>query len=121
MQSTKNFELPNEISSVITVHKWKNFALHPQNPIFPLVHKFYSNILTGAQTFSMVRGVKVSFSAPTINMHLGLDNVVDEYSPLFESISVQELTRVLNTLAIEGTNWLPDKGDGIFMCSRPAF
>ena len=68
----------------------------------------------------MVRGVRVSFFAPTINMHLGLDDVVDEYSPLLESISVQELTRVLNTLVIEGTNWLPEKGDGIFMCSRPA-
>ena len=39
-------------------------------------------------TFSMVKGVKVSFSAPTINMHLGLDDVVDEYSPLLESILV---------------------------------
>ena len=115
----KNFELPNDISSVIAVHKWKKFASHPQNPIVPLVREFYSNIFTGAQTISMVRGVKVSFSAPTINMHLWLDDVVDEYSPLLESISVQELTRVLNTLAIEGTNWLPNKGDGIFMYSRP--
>ena len=120
MKNTKNLELPNEIYSVIAVHQWRKFSLHPQNPIVPLVREFYSNILAGAQTFSMVRGVKVFFSAPSINMHLGLDDLVDEYSPLLESISVEELTRVLNTLTIEGTNWLPDRGYCIFMCSRLA-
>ena len=37
-----------------------------------------------------------------------------------ESISLDELNRVLSSLTIKGTNWLLDKGNGVFMCSRPA-
>ena len=61
LKSERNFGLPTEISSVITVHKWRKFVDHPHNPIIPLVRELYSNILTGNQTFSMVRGIKVSF------------------------------------------------------------
>ena len=64
LKNVRDFGLPSVISSVIEVQKWKTFASHPQNPIFPLVREFYSNILTSAHTFSMVRGVKISFSAP---------------------------------------------------------
>ena len=54
LKNVKYLGLPEEVFSAILVHQWKTFALHPQNPIVPLVRKFYSNILTGAQTFSMV-------------------------------------------------------------------
>ena len=57
LKNVKDFGLPAELSSIIEVHKWKNFASHPQDPVVPLVQEFYSNILIGAQTFSMVTGV----------------------------------------------------------------
>ena len=101
-------------------HNWQKFALHPSDPIVPLVRECYSNILTSDQKFAMVRCVKVSFAAGTINLHLGLDDLDDDFTALLESISTEELTRVLVALTIEGTNWLPDKGDGIFLCSRSA-
>ena len=119
LKNVKDFGFPAELSSVIEVHRWKKFASHPQDPVVPLVREFYSNILTGVQTFSMVRGVKVSFLASTINMHWGLDDVDDDYSPLLESISINELNLILSSMTIEGTTWLPNKGDGIFMCARP--
>ena len=68
----------------------------------------------------MVIGINVSFFAPSINMHLGLEELVDEYNPLLESISTKELTRVLHTLTIKGIAWLSDRGDGIFRCARLA-
>ena len=111
LKNVKDFGLPPVISYVIEVQKWKRFASHPQNPIVPLVRKFYLNILIG---------VKVSFSTSTINMHLGSEDAVDDYIPLLESISLDELNRVLSSLTIKGTNWLPNKGDGVVMCSRPA-
>ena len=97
----KDFGLPIELSSVIKVHRWKRFASHPQDLVVPLVREFYSNILTGAQTFSLVKGVKLSFSASTINMHWGLDDVDDDYSPLLDSISIDELNLILGSMTIE--------------------
>ena len=120
LKKVKDFGLPAELSSVIEVHRWKKIASHPQDPVVPLVREFYSNILTSAQTFSMVRGGKVSFSASIINMHWGLDDVDDDYVPLLVSISINELNLILSSMTIEGTTWLPDKGDVIFMCARPA-
>ena len=34
-------------------------------------------------------------------------------------MSGEELERVLQSVTVEGTNWLPNKGQGIFMCARP--
>ena len=116
----KYLGLPSEVFSAISVHQWKTFALHPQNPIVPLVRELYSNILTGAHTFSMVRGTKVSFSAASINLHFGLEDLEDEFGPLLDSLSMEELTKILHYLTIEGTKWLPERGEGIFLCSRPA-
>ena len=33
---------------------------------------------------------------------------------------MEELTRMLHSLTSEGTKWLPDRGEGIFLCSRLA-
>ena len=74
-----NFGLPEEVVAFIKIHGWRSFAIHPINPVAPLVREFYAKIITGAQTFSMVRGVKVSFSASSINMHLGLYDSVDSF------------------------------------------
>ena len=71
--------MSEEVAEVIKIHGWQSFAIHPINPIAPLVRELYANIITGAQTFSMVRGVKVSFSASSINMHLGLSDCVDSF------------------------------------------
>ena len=68
----------------------------------------------------MVRGIKVYFSTSSINMHFGLEDIVDDYSPLLEAISISNLNRVLQNLTMKGTTWVPNKGEGIFMCARPA-
>ena len=100
LKNVKYLGLPEEVFSAISVHHWKTFALHPQNPIVLLVREFYSNILTGVQTFSMVRGTKVSFFAASINLHFGLEELDDEFGLLLESLSVEELTKALNSLTI---------------------
>ena len=115
----KDFGLPAEVANIIRVHKWKSFAAHPSNPILPLVREFYSNIITPDQTFSMVRGIKVSFSAPSINMHFNLEDCDDKFSDMLDSLGGDELERVLHSVTVEGTNWLPNKGQGIFICARP--
>ena len=74
-----NFGLPEEVAAVIKMHGWRSFAIHPINLVAPLVREFYANIITSAQTFSMVRGVNVSFYASSINMHLGLFDCVDTF------------------------------------------
>ena len=120
LKSDKNLGFPSEVAATIRTHRWKNFAVHPSNPILPLVLEFYSNILTGNQTFSMVRGVKVSFSAPSINMQFDLEDCVDDFSDLVESLRGVDLDRILRIVTVEGTTWLPNKDGCIFMCARPA-
>ena len=114
-----NFGLPDEVAEIIKLHGWRNFAMHPINPIAPLVCEFYANIITGSQTFSMVRGVKVSFSASSINMHFGLLDCEDTLRDSLDMIGTAELNRLLGELAVKGTYWLPDRGKGVYLCSRP--
>ena len=52
-------------------------------------------------------------------MHFNLEDCVDKFSDMLESMSGEELERVLHSVTVEGTNWLPNKGQGIFMCARP--
>ena len=115
----KDFGLPAEVANIIRIHKWRTLAAHPSNPILPLVREFYSNIITPDQTFSMVRGVKVSFSAPSINLHFNLEDFDDKFSDMLDSVGGEELEKVLKSVSIEGTNWLPNRGQGIYICARP--
>ena len=32
----------------------------------------------------------------------------------------EELKRILEETTVEGTEWLPDRGAGVYLCSRPA-
>lgn len=115
-----NFGLPEEVAAVIKRQGWKDFAEHPINPIAPLVREFYANVVTGSQTFAMVRGVKVSFSASSINLHLGLAGYEDNFTDFVETVGSDELDRILRELTVEGTGWLPDRGEGVYLCPRPA-
>ena len=116
----EHYGLPGEIVATIDAHHWEKFTAHPHNPIIPLVGEFYANILTTNETFSMVRGIKVSFSASSINMHFGLPDISDEYNTLLETISGVALNKMLQALTVEGTTWLKESGEGLLMCSRPA-
>ena len=51
----------------------------------------------------MVRGVKVSFSASSINMHLVLLDCEDVLRDSVDMIGADELNRLLGELAVEGT------------------
>ena len=116
LTSDKDFGLFSEVVATICTHKWKNFAVHPSNPIFPLVREFYSNILTGNQTFSMVRGVKVSFSAPSINMHFDLEDCVDDFNDLVESVRGVDLDRILQIVIVEKGKHGYLIGAKVFLC-----
>ena len=43
----------------------------------------------------MVRGVKVSFSAPSINMQFDLEDCDDAFNDLVESVRGMDLDRIL--------------------------
>ena len=119
LMSTKELYGPlREIVGTIDTHQWSKFATHPHNPIASLVREFYANILTTGQTFSVVRGIKVSFSALSIDMHYGLPKIEDEYNPLLKNIFEEVLSRMLKDLTVEGTVWLKEKGEK--KCSRSA-
>ena len=68
----------------------------------------------------MVRGVKVSFFASSINMHLSLSDCVDSFRDFFDTVGSEELRRILGEITVEGSEWLPDRGKGVYLCSRPA-
>ena len=95
LTSGKDFRLPPEVATTICTHNWKSFAVHSTNPILPLVREFYTNIVTGNKPFSMVRGVKVSFSAPSINMHFDLEDCGDNFNDMLESVKGGELDKIL--------------------------
>ena len=118
-QEAEHYGLPANIAEVIDAHQWGKFAEHPSNPIVSLVREFYANITTSQQTFSMVRGLKVSFSAASINMHFGLSDLEDEYSVLLETSSRASLDSCLARLTVEGTVWIKEKGESVMKCSRP--
>ena len=88
LQDAKHYGLPSNIAETIDANQWGKFVEHPSNPIVSLVREFYANILSNQQTFSMVRGLKISFSTASINLHFGLPDLDDEYSVMLETISV---------------------------------
>ncbi|MBW4953958.1 hypothetical protein, partial [Klebsiella pneumoniae] len=108
---------PKEFGKVIKLHGWQSFATHPINLIALLVREFYANIITSAQNFSMVRGAKVSFSASSINMHLGLSDCDDALRDFIDAVGTDELNRILGETTVDGTDWLPVRGNGIYLCS----
>lgn len=63
-----NYGLTPKVGQIINRNNWKKFAAHPRNPVVPLVREFYANIISTEPRHSMVRGVKVSFSAQSINL-----------------------------------------------------
>ncbi|KAL5569425.1 hypothetical protein UlMin_026000 [Ulmus minor] len=103
LQEAEHYGLPANIAEVIEAHQWGKFAEHPSNPIVSLVREFYANITTSKQTFSMVRGLKVSFSAASINLYFGLPDLEDEYNVLLEASSRASLDSCLVRLTVEGT------------------
>ena len=90
LSKKEQYGLPNEIADIIDLHQWSRFAAHANNPFTSLVREFYANILTPGQTFSMVRGLKVSFSSVSVNMHFGLPEVKDEYADLLDKVFGEE-------------------------------
>ena len=118
-QEAEHYGLPVNIAEIIDAHQWGKFAEHPSNPIVSLVREFYANIMSSQQTFSMVRGLKVSFSAASINLHFGLTDLEDEYSVLLENSSRASLDASLARLTVEGTAWIKEKGGSVMKCSRP--
>ncbi|KAL5579151.1 hypothetical protein UlMin_011593 [Ulmus minor] len=118
-QEAEHYRLPANIAEVIDAHQWGKFAEHPSNPIVSLVHEFYANIMSNQQTFSMVRGLKVSFSVASINLHFGLPDLEDEYNVMLETSSRASLDSCLARLTVEGTTWIKKRGDSVLKCSRP--
>ena len=72
------------------------------------------------QSFSMVRGIKVCFSASSINMYFGLHDVLDEYGALLETISRLVLNKIFKDLMVKGITWLKETGEGNLKCFRTA-
>ena len=66
----------------------------------------------------MVRGLKVSVSTSSINMHFGLPDLEDEYTTLLDNISRDDLNNLLKKLTVDGTKWVKEKGKGTLKCSR---
>ncbi len=118
LSKKEHYGLPKEIADTIDFHQWSKFVAHPDNPIISLVREFYANILTPGQTFSMVRGLKISFSSTSVNMHFGLAEFKDDYASLVDKISGEELNKMLQELTVEGTTWLAEAENGPLKCSR---
>ena len=119
LQEAEHYGLPANIAEVIDAHQWGKFAEHPSNPIVSLVREFYANITTSQQTFSMVRGLKVSFSAASINLYFELPDLEDDYSVLLEASSRASLDSCLSRLTVDGAAWIKERGESVMKCSRP--
>lgn len=80
-----------ELVEVIEAHGWKDFIEHPEGFCTPLVREFYANVSSKDQTFVVIRGGKLSFSAETINMKLRLEDVEDEYGAILNKVTEKQL------------------------------
>ena len=120
LKNEDHYGQPSEVANNIDARQWTKFASHPHNPIVPLVREFYSKILTVNKSFSMVRGINVSFSASSINRHFGLHDVLDEYGAFLETIFELALNKMLQDLTVEDTTWSKETREGILKCSRLA-
>lgn len=67
---------------------------------------FYANINFETQSYVVIRGGKVSFSAKTINMKLGLENVEDEYSLILKKVTEKQLQQIKKDLAFARAEWI---------------
>lgn len=62
------------------------------------MREFYANISFEAQSFVVIRGGKISFSAETINMKLGLDNGQNEYSTILKNAYDRQMLQMKKDL-----------------------
>ncbi|KAK5836230.1 hypothetical protein PVK06_012000 [Gossypium arboreum] len=70
-----------------------------------VVQEFYAHVHSIDSPFISMRGKSISFDEEQINTHFGLGKVEDDHSEFFDNITLVKLSRVLNDLYVEGTQW----------------
>lgn len=101
----KKAEMPEFVSSVIKVHKWKVLCEHMNEAIMPLVGEFYASLTGKFQNVVHVRGKPVDITRDAINEFLGLSGSEDEHSKFLADVDREALDTVLTDLTITGTEW----------------
>lgn len=123
------YGLPKHLAETIDKHNWRTFVKHSaNNNIYAsIVQEFYSWILDPSQKYVLVRGFRVYFTPKYINFHYRLikdlvfdDDIVDEYQDLKNTATEENLSSIMKTLTVEGTDWIKEKGKEIWKVSWEA-
>jgi hypothetical protein len=99
--------IPEEISTSINGLGWKKLAKQPQSYNAQMVKEFYANLTNPSQKKRevVVRGKWVLYSEANINRFFGIKDEEDQYEATLASMTDEELTNVMKSLTVEGTEW----------------
>lgn len=79
------------IYNVVVRKRWVKFRSHLQDPIIPIVKKFYSNLLQQDQRNIFLRQVQVPLDSRVFNAFYDLPTVVDcEYTQFAENMTMKK-------------------------------
>ncbi|KAK2450389.1 hypothetical protein QL285_009508 [Trifolium repens] len=99
--------IPEEISTIINGLGWKKLAKQPQSYKAQMVKEFYANLTNLSQKRREVdvRGKGVLYFEANINRFFGIKDEEYQYEATLASMTDEELTNVMKSLTVEGTNW----------------
>jgi hypothetical protein len=103
----ETLELPEEITRIITGMGWKKLAKHPLNYNAQMVKQFYSNLTDPNEKKKEVaeRSKWVLYSEANIKKFYGIPDREDCYYAMLNTIPEDELTTIMESVTLEGTQW----------------
>ncbi|GAU46939.1 hypothetical protein TSUD_180430 [Trifolium subterraneum] len=120
----EELSIPEDFTRVINGLGWKRFAKQPSSYNSQWVKEFYSNLTDPNQKRRdfVVRGKGILFSEANIIEFFNTHVENCSYDATLATISDEELTDVMKSMTIEGTDWM-SKDDWTIkrMSLKPAF
>ena len=105
LQDTDTMGYPPFVHSVITMHNWKQFCVHPDDVCVPIVREFYANFTDEYQEVVFVRGKQVRIDSQAINRHFGITSAANEHTDFVASVDEASLNSVITDLCVTGAQW----------------
>ncbi|GAU27557.1 hypothetical protein TSUD_29890 [Trifolium subterraneum] len=104
----EELSIPEDFARVITGLGWKRFAKQPSSYNSQWVKEIYSNLTDTNQKRRevVVRGKGILFSEANINKFFNIHVENCSYEATLATISDEELTDVMKSMAMEGTDWM---------------
>ncbi|KAL5075764.1 hypothetical protein RYX36_014748 [Vicia faba] len=98
---------------LVKARKWAKSCQQSLSFNTQIVKEFYANLVdtNNKMVEVVVRGVKVSYTEETINMHFQLKRIKDKYQELMDASNVNDFDVYMESLCNFGTKWVESGGE----------